>query len=91
MNALPLDTNQTPRAVIDDLVANFGMRRVLLAVLTRVFRRSRPPDTGPFPMLAAQTNIDGLSDHLRKDLGLPPNANRRVEIDLISSNQRFFW
>ena len=90
MNALPLDTNHTPREVIDDLVANFGFRRVLLAVLTQVFKRSQPPDAGPFPRLEAQDGVDGLSDHLRKDLGLPPNANRRLDVDLISINRGFF-
>jgi len=90
MNALPLDTNHTPREVIDDLVANFGFRRVLLAVLTQIFKRSQPPDVGPFPRLETQGGVDGLSDHLRKDLGLPPNANRRLDVDLISINRGFF-
>ncbi|WP_341367530.1 hypothetical protein [Yoonia sp. BS5-3] len=75
MNALPLDTSQTPREVIDDLVASFGLRRVLLAVLTRVFRRSRPPDAPSFPNLHWQPDVDNLSAHLRQDLGLPPETN----------------
>jgi len=90
MNALPLNTPHTPREVIDDLIANFGFRRVFLAILSRMVRRSRPPDTAPFPELARQAKVDGLSDHLRRDLGLPPNNNRRIEIDLISINREFY-
>ena len=55
MNALPIENAQTPREVIDDLVASFGLRRVLLAVITRVFRRTRPPDSVSYTHLTLPT------------------------------------
>ena len=84
MNALPIENAQTPREVIDDLVASFGLRRVLLAVITRVFRRTRPPDSPSFPNLRRQPGVDTLSEHLRRDLGLPPDTGRAFRIDLIT-------
>ena len=85
MNALPLDTTQTPREVIDELVANFGFRRVFLTVLSRMVRRSRPPD-----LMYKQADISVLDDHLRRDIGLPPCDRRRLEIDLIAINREFY-
>ncbi|MEP1521950.1 hypothetical protein [Ascidiaceihabitans sp.] len=86
MNALPLDNSHTPREVIDDLIASFGFRRVFFAVLTRVFKRSRPPDAIGFGRLCAQTSTDHLCDHLRRDIGLPPNTKHKLEIDLFAIN-----
>lgn len=83
MNALPLK-NPTPLAeVVDDLVANFGLRRVLLAVAARLFRKQHPPDSLSFPKLGRQPGIETLSDHLRQDLGLPPDMHHRIHIDPI--------
>ncbi len=90
MNALPLDNSHTPRDVIDDLIANFGFRRVFLAVLARMFKRSRPPDALEFKGLYSHSNADVLCDHLRKDIGLPPNTKRKLEIDLIAINREFY-
>lgn len=84
MNALPLDNAQTPGEIIDDLVASFGARRVLMAVITRVFRRTRPPDSRSFPKLRWQPGVEDLSDHLRKDLGLPPDTGRVFMVDQIT-------
>ena len=84
MNALPLENAQNPREVIDDLVANFGLRRVLLAVITWSFRRTRPPDSPSFPNLRQQPGVDNLSEHLRRDLGLPPDTGSTFRIDLIT-------
>ncbi len=83
MNALPLK-NPTPLAeVVDDLVANFGLRRVLLAVAARLFRNQHPPDSLSFPKLGRQPGVETLSDHLRQDLGLPPDMHHRIHIDPI--------
>ena len=83
MNALPLK-NPTPLAeVVDDLVANFGLRRVLLAVAARLFRKQHPPDSLSFPKLGRQPGIETLSDHLRQDLGLPPDMHHRIHTDPI--------
>ena len=84
MSARPLNTAQIPREVIDDLVANFGLRRVLFAVLTRIFRRTRPPDPRGLLRLARQPGVDELSDHLRRDLGLPPDNSRTIKVDLLT-------
>lgn len=83
MNALPLKNVQTPADVIDDLVASFGFRRVALAVIARIFRRTRPPDSATFPELVWQPGVDHLSDHLRRDLGLDPNHGRKFHVDTI--------
>lgn len=90
MNALPLDNSHTPRDVIDDLIASFGFRRVFLAVLTRMFKRSRPPDAIGFGRLFAQDSTEHLCDHLRRDIGLPPNTKRKLEIDLVAINREFY-
>lgn len=84
MNALPLDNSHNPREVVADLVASFGFRRVLLAVLSQVFRRTRPPDPESFPELRKQPGLDTLSNHLRKDLGLPPDNSRTIHIDPVT-------
>ncbi|MEL6682491.1 MAG: hypothetical protein AAFQ09_07575 [Pseudomonadota bacterium] len=83
MNALPLKNHQPLAEVVDDLVANFGLRRVVLAVAARLFRKQHPPDSQNFPQLSRQVGVDALSDHLRQDLGLPPEMNRKVHIDPI--------
>ncbi len=76
---------------MDKLVADFGTRKVFLAVLARVFRRTRPPDSKTFEKLGDQPGIDQLSEHLRRDLGLPPDHHRQVKIDLIELNRRDFY
>lgn len=83
MNALPYKNPQTPGAVIDDLIANYGFRKVLLAVAARLFRKQHPPDSAEFPTLRAQPGVDRLTAHLRKDLGLPPETQHQIHIDPI--------
>ena len=83
MNALPLKNPKPLADVVDDLVTNFGLRRVLLAVAARLFRKQHPPDSLSFPKLGRQPGIDTLSDHLRQDLGLPPDTHHRIHIDPI--------
>ncbi|MEO0929286.1 MAG: hypothetical protein AAFY14_01360 [Pseudomonadota bacterium] len=87
MNALPLKGPQPLADVVDDLVANFGLRRVVLAVAARLFRKQHPPDSASFPMLGRQRGVDTLSDHLRQDLGLPPDIHHKIHIDPIMLNR----
>jgi hypothetical protein len=81
MSTLPLKNPQTLGAVVDELVANFGLRRVFLAVAARLFRKQHPPDSKSFPKLAQQPGVDHLTDHLRRDLGLQPDTHHIVRID----------
>jgi hypothetical protein len=88
MNALPIENAQTPGDVIDELVASFGFRRVALAVIARIFRRTRPPDSVTFPALVRQPGVEHLSDHLRRDLGLEPDHGCKFHVDLIVLGHR---
>ncbi len=72
MNAYPLKNGRTPGEVIDDLIADYGFRKVLFALAGRIIKRTRPPDTLPAPRLADQRGVDRLDDHVRRDIGLPP-------------------
>ncbi|SFI66434.1 hypothetical protein [Celeribacter neptunius] len=49
-----------PRLHIHTVIANYGIWAVLLRVLRAMLRAKRPP-----PSIV-------LSDHLRRDIGLPP-------------------
>lgn len=89
MNALPIQTIRPPRDVIDELVTNFGIRQVLLAVIKRMFKRSRPPDADELHRALSRARVEGLSDHLRKDMGLPPDTQHRFEVELISITNGF--
>ncbi|MGY9049544.1 hypothetical protein P775_16980 [Puniceibacterium antarcticum] len=51
---------------LQDVIRRFGAWRVLLAALSALIRRERASQRPP-PMSA-----DGLSDHMRRDIGLPP-------------------
>ncbi len=81
MSTLPLKNPQTLGAIVDELVANFGLRRVLLAVAARLFRKQHPPDSQSFPTPNRQPDVDNLTDHLRRDLGLQPDTHHIVRID----------
>lgn len=82
MNALPIK-HQSPHDVIDNLIADFGIKPVLLAVAARLFRRKPARVSGEFPNLENQPGIAYLDDHLRADLGLPPKADRSPLVDQI--------
>ena len=82
MNALPVKT-PTPQEIIDDLVADVGIVKVIFATLVRLLKRTRPPDSETYPGLANQPGIDTLSDRLRADVGLPPKAQERIPVDLV--------
>ncbi len=65
MNALPFDSRPRAAEAVRLIVAEHGFRPVLLAVLgAGLGRRSAP---APRPAAA-------LSAHLRRDVGLPPEA-----------------
>ena len=71
MTALPLKTTNSPHAAIDDLIADFGIRPVLIAFVARLFRR-KPQIVPNVPETGRPPRVDGLNNHLRADLGLPP-------------------
>lgn len=60
MSPLSPSAPRPSRDIIDRAIARHGAGRVLLAAALSLLRpRSRPPDLG------------ALSDHLRRDIGLP--------------------
>jgi hypothetical protein len=75
MNALPVKT-PTPQEIIDDLVSEFGIKKIVFVTIARLFKRSRPPDRTPF-----HPNVYGLDNRLRADIGLPPLEGQRVYVD----------
>lgn len=86
MNALPIKT-PTPQDIIDELIADVGIKKVIWATITRLFTRTRPPDG----RIENQHGVDGLSDRIRADIGLPPQDHaQQVKIDLISAGHMRF-
>jgi hypothetical protein len=63
MNVIPLRDDPAPIETLERLVARYGLRRVLLA-LARLALRPRPRAPRDYP--------GALSDHMRRDIGLPP-------------------
>jgi hypothetical protein len=85
MNALPV-RGPTPQEIIDDLIAEFGIRKDVVATVARLLRRTRPPDIA---LLRDQPGVADLGDRLRIDIGLPPlDQSQKIAIDLISAQQR---
>ena len=64
MNALNLRSAREIRAPIDQLIQTYGLFPVVAALIRAAFRRKK---TRPPPIRLAD-----LSDHLRRDIGLPP-------------------
>ena len=83
MNVLRIKNANSPQAVIDGLIADFGLKSVLLALATRIWRRGSVPDSADFPGLANQPGLEHLSDHLRRDLGLPHDTRHKISVDPI--------
>jgi len=83
MNALPV-SKPTPQEIIDKLIADFGIRQVLLATITRILRQTRPPD-----ILKARVPHT-LSDRMREDIGLPPQKTEKVSVELLTMLHRNF-
>ncbi len=90
MNALPLKPQTPLSEVVDDLVADFGAKRVLLALVARLITRTRPPDTTGLPSLHAQPGVEDLPDAVRADIGLPPKE-KRVQPDLLAGYVSRHW
>lgn len=82
MNALPLKNRREPSEIIDDLITDHGFLRVIWALAGRLIKRSRPPDAIIQKPRAYDPRIDVLSDHLRRDLGLPPEGPPKAHVDL---------
>jgi hypothetical protein len=91
MNALPIKQNHSPHDVIDTLIADFGVKPVLLALAARLFRRRPVTPAAHFPGLEHQPGIDHLGDHLRADLGLPPKADTAPLVDPIVLLRRGYF
>ena len=77
MNALPVKDRKFPSEIIDELIADYGFRKVALALVKRIMPRSRPPDAR-----RAVPKVGVMSDHLRRDLGLPPEDKPLAYVDL---------
>jgi len=54
-------TTNPPAEMLSSLIDRHGLRRVALALLAALLRRRR-----------RRTDACALSDHLRRDIGLPP-------------------
>ncbi len=66
MNALPLKHGQTPAEVIDDLIANHGLKTVLLTIMGKLVKRTRPPDSTAGLDLRASVaaELEALTPHV---------------------------
>lgn len=82
MNAYPLKPGTQVKDTLDALIADHGLRPVLLTLLSRLTKRTRPPDTGVGLKATDVPKLDLLNDHLRADLGLPPAPSKRAYVDL---------
>jgi hypothetical protein len=91
MNALPINKSKLPSTIIDDLIADFGLKTVLLALAARIVRRRREKGSTDFPGLSNQPGLEGLGDHLRRDLGLPPAQGRKIYVDPILLMRRDYY
>lgn len=88
MNALPVKT-PSAQELVDNLIAEIGFGRVAMATVTRIFRRTRPPDITPSAS-AQIPDIYGMSAHMRADIGLRPEAREPVRLDsILMANHRF--
>lgn len=76
MNALHLHDERSPRAAIADLIDRHGLVAVAAALAAWLVRRRvrAPRDDEPVPEL--------MSNHLRRDIGLPPLPDRRSRPEL---------
>ena len=83
MNALPTKP-PTPKEIIDDLVADVGIVKVVFVTISRAFKRTRPPNCKPSP------EAEMLSDRMRADIGLPPREDNSHKIYMITMSRPFF-
>ena len=82
MNALPIEPHTPLRETLDDLIHDYGLRQVTMALLRRLAKRTRPPDTKVGLRAKDARQLDLMSDHLRADLGLPPAERHKAYVDL---------
>lgn len=82
MNTLPVKT-PTPQEIIDDLVSEFGIKRIVFVNIARLLKRPRPPDLTP-----RHPDVEGLDNRLRADIGLPPLEGKRIYVDPILLTRR---
>ncbi|MEP4125331.1 MAG: hypothetical protein ABJL98_11505 [Lentilitoribacter sp.] len=77
MNTMPVKKNTQLNEAVEELFASYGTMTVLFEVTARLFRKFHPPDTASVP------NLDtfGMSDHMRKDIGLPPKSDSPQRIN----------
>jgi len=91
MNSVPVKHYENPRDVLDNLIADVGLKTVVLTLLSRVLKLHKAGNTVNAPELAKQPGVDQLSDHLRQDMGLPPNEKRNLIIDPVTINRHNFF
>lgn len=78
MNALQVNDPRELGRDIDILVAHFGLRRVFGAILSRLVRRTRPPD---LLRQAHRLRVENLPPQLRRDVGLPEQQPKGEFVD----------
>lgn len=79
MNAQLTGPTRPIREVLDPIIADYGIKQVMLAVLGRLARRPRPPDDA---LQKRHKRLIPLDNHLRQDIGLPPLPKPSVYLDL---------
>jgi len=90
MNALHVKPGVSLKHTLDELIADHGLRSVLLALLGRITKRTRPPDISVGPAAKDAPGLDLLNDHLRADLGLPPALPKRSFPELHGLSDRYY-
>lgn len=88
MNALPIKNRPSPHVIIDELIADYGLRTVFLTIVSRLVKRTRPPDPRKEARGLSRGELNLFDNHLRRDLGLPPAQEHRLQIDLTQLQQR---
>ena len=76
MNATPVKERILLNETIDELFASFGARKVFFEVTARLFKKIHPPD-----VVQKQLKVGGMSAHIRKDIGLPPEIDNPGQIN----------
>ncbi len=72
MNAVPLKPGQSLADVMDELIASYGLKGVVLTLAAKMLKRTRPPDIEADLDLRGQPELDLMPDRLRADIGLAP-------------------
>lgn len=89
MNALPVKNGPSLGELVDELIANFGGRRVFLAIARRLLKRTRPPDPTGLA-LRDQPGVELLDDRVRADIGLPPKR-KGPDLDILAGYSSRHW